>query len=223
MKRSPHLGKNCQTAILHLHMVSSQGRVFQRITVCSPLCLCSLVEIQKTRTIESSSLWISVCLACTAFGNRKAEKLPSAAVWSKVLWATWSAAYITLLSDMTKQSSLYLTMSDMGSPALFSFFQFSAVYMSQKPGSTEIMQKPPGNSPLAGGTGHPPSPTKSSFTVSHCLHPPEKIFLYDTNICCRQYLVQSKSWTFTEGLTNSSYWLKSISTTQQCFSISNIF
>lgn len=84
MKRSPHLCKNCQTAILHLRMVSSQGHVFQMIVLHSLSCLCSLTEIQKTRTIESSSIWISVCLACTAFGNRKAEKLPSSAIWRKV-------------------------------------------------------------------------------------------------------------------------------------------
>lgn len=37
---------------------------------------------------------------------------------------------------------------------------------------------PPGSPPLAGGTGQAPPLTKSYFTISHCLHLPEKMCLY---------------------------------------------
>jgi len=41
---------------------------------------------------------------------------------------------------------------------------------------------PPGRPPVASGTGVASPPlTKSSVTISHCLHPPEKICLYVTD------------------------------------------
>lgn len=137
--------KILSSLILNLLMVSSQGHVCQTnmislFTVFS-LFSCFLVETQTTRVTRQ----LLTSGLCTAPESIKAEML-ALGFGRRGLLATWSAACITLLTDMMQLSSLQMNTSGMRSPAFFfsSVLLSYGVHVSQKPCcSTQMLQQPP--------------------------------------------------------------------------------